>query len=987
VCGRPTDATFREPWAHEARGYKIRHDLRGPAGYRRDMAELEQHVWAYKDAHLRGDRAAADAAWQAYRRARPADWQSTANWWIGSGTMYQMVRLAAESDDLDLAADELLECYPYIDTHDVDNDNTTRTIARTFVSMCIEVLGRESSIDHPREAELYAAMRDIAARTEGVLMDHHHRGFQRIGEMRALRRSGDAMARARRSSVAAIDGLPPLAWPPARGAKPPTATAPPSLAGLNPWMALTLADAAIDTAELHDDAGPLEDLAERLGKTGAFPGLAQLVRARLFVVNGDLPAAVRELEQGAHATDRRLRPQLLATHGLLRARINPGELDRGIALCRAGRAVGLRGWRRVTAADAVLARLLLWRALRAGTPPARQISDVREAVRLIRRRSRPWHVHGADDRLLLQEALAARDALTGRGDDEQRNRAWRDAVAAPWATAARARLAVAWAEWAVGTAVAEYAAEAYERLVAMTSQDASTRYGAGAKQRVLVAAQEYAEEAGYWLCRAGRYREAVLALETGRAVGLTEALGRDNTAVLQQLRAAGLTELADEYRRAIEDFDEQERSTSAKLGPVWTQLQDVARRVAAATGADPLSLAATYDDITAETGDGAIVYLAAAKAGGYALVVAARHDPQYVDLPKLDRAAVAGIVGKVVPEIDMSSGVARFAAAGGPTRTVRDIMPADWQETTDPAVVGLRRLWQDGVKDLVLLSARGRVVTLVPVGLLSLLPLHAAGEPGTPGDRMTEWRHIGHFSSIRYAPNARSLRRCRDTVRGLTGQDETLLAIDVPDGFGVAANSHLSYVARETAEVTRRWTGRPARPVHACTWAEFCSAAETHTVWHLACHGSAEPGSIMDSRLFFADRQVTLGELRRALRPGRRRLAVLSACQTNLTGSAMPNEVLGLPSALVQIGFAGVIATAWTVDDLATTYLMTVFYQRWCRDGDEPAVALNHAQQWLRGATRGDLVALLPDVEPAGGTGQYPYVDPRYWAAFAYTGA
>jgi len=114
---------------------------------------------------------------------------------------------------------------------------------------------------------------------------------------------------------------------------------------------------------------------------------------------------------------------------------------------------------------------------------------------------------------------------------------------------------------------------------------------------------------------------------------------------------------------------------------------------------------------------------------------------------------------------------------------------------------------------------------------------------------------------------------------------------------------------------------------------------------------------------------------------------VLSACRTNLAGSALPNEVVGLPTVLVQIGFAGVIATAWAVDDLATTYLMTVFYDRWCWYGDEPAVALNRAQQWLRRATRAELTALLPGVDPLGGPGEHPYVDPRYWAAFAYTGA
>jgi hypothetical protein len=142
---------------------------------------------------------------------------------------------------------------------------------------------------------------------------------------------------------------------------------------------------------------------------------------------------------------------------------------------------------------------------------------------------------------------------------------------------------------------------------------------------------------------------------------------------------------------------------------------------------------------------------------------------------------------------------------------------------------------------------------------------------------------------------------------------------------------------------------------------------------------------------------ATLGRLRVAQSPAAlddgidacregRRLAVLSACESNLTGATVPNEVIGLPSALLQVGFAGVIASSWKVDDLATAYLMTAFYQLWCQEGQEPAVALNRAQQWLRTATRADLTALLPGTEPEG-DGRYSYANPRYWAAFAFTGA
>ena len=132
--------------------------------------------------------------------------------------------------------------------------------------------------------------------------------------------------------------------------------------------------------------------------------------------------------------------------------------------------------------------------------------ELREAVRLVR------HV---DDLVLRQEVLAAGDALTGQGTPERRQGDWRRAADAPGSPAARARPATAWAEWAAGTDVPEFAAEAYERLVTLAARDAVARPGAEPRDRALLAAQEYAEEAGYWLARAGPVREAVLALETG----------------------------------------------------------------------------------------------------------------------------------------------------------------------------------------------------------------------------------------------------------------------------------------------------------------------------------------------------------------------------------------------------------------------------------------------------------------------------------------
>ncbi|MEV6350828.1 CHAT domain-containing protein [Actinoplanes sp. NPDC051851] len=479
-----------------------------------------------------------------------------------------------------------------------------------------------------------------------------------------------------------------------------------------------------------------------------------------------------------------------------------------------------------------------------------------------------------------------------RGGLKRQRRAWqRRWRRARWVPAAmRTDIGLAWITWTLVVGAPALIAEAYHALVLHLPADAATREGDD-RIRFLTAVQEHTEEAGYWLAKDRRYRDAVIALEVGRAIV-----------------TSGTT-------------------------------------------------AVTYPDVTAVTGDGSLVYLASSHSGGYALIVAAWHDPQFLELPGLSRQAVAGLLDRI---------------SAGSSRALRDLAPVAPESGSLTDV--LTDLWNRGLSTVVHFSGRGRVITFLPVGVIGLLPLHAAGLAVAPDLQF----YMGTFSAVRYAPNARALRRSREIVRELGGEPGALLAVDVPDGAGAAGS--LRHVGQETEAARHQWAGA-VTVLNNCTWPRFREAAPDHGVWHLACHGAAEPRSILESRLVFADRQVTLRELREVLPCGPRRLAVLSACETNLSDPDLPNEVVGMPSALLEAGFAGVIASSWKVDDRATALLMAEFYRQWRGAGHEPAVALNRAQNWLRAATRDQLPG-----EPASG-GDHPYADPRFWAAFAYTGA
>lgn len=115
------------------------------------------------------------------------------------------------------------------------------------------------------------------------------------------------------------------------------------------------------------------------------------------------------------------------------------------------------------------------------------------------------------------------------------------------------------------------------------------------------------------------------------------------------------------------------------------------------------------------------------------------------------------------------------------------------------------------------------------------------------------------------------------------------------------------------------------------------------------------------------------------------RLAVLSACERGIPGATLPDEVVSLPTGLLQAGVAGIAASLWSVADSSTMWLLTRFYHLWRNQGLQPSEALRQAQIWLRDTTEGEKCQDLPDsfiLTP----GDRLYTHPFHWAAFCYSG-
>ncbi|MGD9525357.1 MAG: CHAT domain-containing protein [Pseudonocardia sp.] len=385
----------------------------------------------------------------------------------------------------------------------------------------------------------------------------------------------------------------------------------------------------------------------------------------------------------------------------------------------------------------------------------------------------------------------------------------------------------------------------------------------------------------------------------------------------------------------------------------------------------------TFDDIARVAAERPLVYLAAAEHGGLALVVR-DGDAEHVRLDDLSEAVLRERVAEHLRVYGLYVQDPTFySVQWGKALSIL----TEWLW---PAVVGP------------VLNALGSAdeAVFVAGGLLGLLPLHAAWTPDAAAP--TGRRHALDELTISYVPNARALHAARALAARTPVQ--RMLAVVEPapvtaPPLPAAASEALGFAAGVPNVSVTTLEGTHALPLR------FRREATDADVLHLICHGAADLGQPLDSYVLFAgDQRVRLRHL--MMTPLQVRLAVLSACETNMAGIDLLDEALALPTGLLQAGVAGVVASQWIVPDQPTAMLMTDFAHRWAGGRVEPAVALRQAQRWLRDSTnadkishwrQADLPAAVRDYYIAALAFEEPedraHADLTNWAAFTHVGA
>ena len=410
------------------------------------------------------------------------------------------------------------------------------------------------------------------------------------------------------------------------------------------------------------------------------------------------------------------------------------------------------------------------------------------------------------------------------------------------------------------------------------------------RQAELAEARDLFSNLAFCLARLGKPNEAVEQLEAGKARGLAEALARDR---------AALDRVEAEDRKTFEEACSRIRSLEAEA------------RAMGLAGGSQYTTSRSFTEISED--------LRVARHDLYSVIDRIRaYQPEFMS-PGLDFEAIAAAVAPeclLVYLITTSQGSLAFLIPpGAKTLDTNHVAWLDEFRSGDldglliqrnakreviggylvGQVLGEYQQLQAGLdRALPILSDRlvgplaARLVelgfrraSLVPGGLLSLLPLHAAGF-----DAVT----------FTYTASARALQAARGAARERAERAPMLLGIGNP----LPNPQPLAFARTEVEEIAPRFAAGAQHLLieRYATHAAVTESLAGTTHLHFSCHGTFNVREPFYSALYLSGNdKLTL----RDLLDGRldltaARLAVLSACQTGIVDfNKVPDEAIGFP--------------------------------------------------------------------------------------------
>jgi hypothetical protein len=462
---------------------------------------------------------------------------------------------------------------------------------------------------------------------------------------------------------------------------------------------------------------------------------------------------------------------------------------------------------------------------------------------------------------------------------------------------------------------------------------------------------------------------AVELLEQGRGVLLSQAIAT----------RTDLTALAAQHPDIAERFIGLRDALDADPGlPVSDALRDLAaerrRRLAeeldaviaqarALPGFEKFLLPLTAAELLPAAAEGPVVLVNVDEIRSDALVLTP-DGVRHVALPAVSATNVRDQVVEFLRALGELSDLAGHTLAVPSEERLSAVLGWLWETVAEPVLAEL------GLTSRPAADQPWPRIWWCPTGLLSLLPLHAAGYHATHRDPTPQTVIDRVVSS--YTPTVRALMHSRRPA-GPAADAGRLLVVGAWQVGGAAA---LPYAAAEV-EFLRNRFGTDATVLEGENGAASAGYEHVHEAlprfpWaHFACHAMSRLDNPSASHLVLppdqSGRELSVTDIGR-LNLERAELAFLSACSTAQTGLTLPDEAINLAAGFQLAGYRRVVATMWPVDDKLAERIARNCYESLAGTGTAEAAA-----RLLHDATR--TVRLTR-------TGQ-----PSMWAAHIHNGS
>lgn len=283
--------------------------------------------------------------------------------------------------------------------------------------------------------------------------------------------------------------------------------------------------------------------------------------------------------------------------------------------------------------------------------------------------------------------------------------------------------------------------------------------------------------------------------------------------------------------------------------------------------------------------------------------------------------------------LDAQEGLAKGGEALGADQTMAEVLRWLWDTIAGPVLAAL------GIDSAPAPGQPWPRIWWCPTGVLSLLPLHAAGYHGAAP------RAVIDLVISSYTPTMGALA----DASGADPGDGTLLFVGVPDSQGMPS---LPGPSEERDFLTTR-LGPACHVLYAgdATVTAVRTALRSHRLVHFSCHGEQDLTAPSKGSLSLWDGTLTVTDL--SARELNGEFAFLAACKTATGSVSLPNEAISLAAAIHFAGYRHVIATLWTAHDYASAEITQMVYGDLAASGRlEPArsaEALHAAVRHLRG--------------------------------------